>query len=142
MRRKQTAFLVTLLILSSLVFVSQTRPQAPVSSVDPPDVPGSGPMAVDQDEDLIPDIHEVIFSESRHIDTPFGVVVVEGLDPMNGSDNITDFDRDGASALMEYCWPWTLDTCFTERLSLTGNCLLYTSPSPRDKRQSRMPSSA
>ena len=23
-----------------------------------------------------------------------------------------------------------------------GNCLLYTSPSPRDKRQSRMPSSA
>ena len=120
MRRKQTAFFVTLLILSSLVFVSQTRPQAPVSSVDPPDLPGSGPMAVDQDEDLIPDIHEVIFSEARHIDTPFGVVVVEGLDPMNGSDNITDFDRDGASALMEYCWPWTLETCFTERLSLTG----------------------
>ncbi|MDG1535983.1 MAG: hypothetical protein P8Q45_02025 [Candidatus Thalassarchaeaceae archaeon] len=120
MRRKQTAFFVTLLILSSLVFVSQTRPQAPVSSVDPPDQPGSGPMAVDQDEDLIPDIHEVIFGEARHIDTPFGIIVIDGLDPMNGSDNITDFDRDGASALMEYCWPWTLDTCFTERLSLTG----------------------
>ena len=43
----------------------------------------------------------MIFSESRHIDSPFGVVVVEGLDPMNGSDNITDFDRDGASALMD-----------------------------------------
>ena len=70
MRRKQTAFLVTLLILSSLVFVSQTRPQAPVSSVDPPDVPGTGPMAVDQDEDLIPDIHEVIYGESRVIETP------------------------------------------------------------------------
>ena len=120
MRRKQTAFLVTLLILSSLVFVSQTRPQAPVSSVDPPDLPGSGPMAVDLDEDLIPDIHEVIYGESRVIETPFGIVIVEGLDPMNGSDNVTDFDRDGASALMEYCWPWTLDTCFTERLSLTG----------------------
>ena len=120
MRRKQTAFFVTLLILSSLVFVSQTRPQAPVSSVDPPDLPGSGPMAVDQDEDLIPDIHEVIFGEARNIDTPFGVIVVNGLDPMNGSDNVTDFDRDGASALLEYCWPWTLDTCFTERLSLTG----------------------
>ena len=26
--------------------------------------------------------------------------------------------------------------------NLTVNCLLYTSPSPRDKRQSRMPSSA
>ena len=25
---------------------------------------------------------------------------------------------------------------------LSGDCLLYTSPSPRDKRQSRMPSSA
>ena len=27
-------------------------------------------------------------------------------------------------------------------MALNGNCLLYTSPSPRDKRQSRMPSSA
>ena len=30
----------------------------------------------------------------------------------------------------------------TNKISLTGFCLLYTSPSPRDKRQSRMPSSA
>ena len=29
-----------------------------------------------------------------------------------------------------------------EALWLPGTCLLYTSPSPRDKRQSRMPSSA
>ena len=29
-----------------------------------------------------------------------------------------------------------------EVISLLGACLLYTSPSPRDKRQSRMPSSA
>ena len=28
------------------------------------------------------------------------------------------------------------------KITLTENCLLYTSPSPRDKRQSRMPSSA
>ena len=27
-------------------------------------------------------------------------------------------------------------------MMMVGNCLLYTSPSPRDKRQSRMPSSA
>ena len=26
--------------------------------------------------------------------------------------------------------------------ALTGNCLLYTSPSPRDRQKSRMPSSA
>ena len=31
---------------------------------------------------------------------------------------------------------------YTVRLELPGVCLLYTSPSPRDKRQSRMPSSA
>ena len=29
-----------------------------------------------------------------------------------------------------------------EHQSLSNGCLLYTSPSPRDKRQSRMPSSA
>ena len=28
------------------------------------------------------------------------------------------------------------------RISISRSCLLYTSPSPRDKRQSRMPSSA
>ena len=28
------------------------------------------------------------------------------------------------------------------RISMSRTCLLYTSPSPRDKRQSRMPSSA
>ena len=31
---------------------------------------------------------------------------------------------------------------FCQELRLLGICLLYTSPSPRDKRQSRMPSSA
>ena len=45
----------------------------------------------------------------------------------------------------------TFDTGATGNTALTGNltvagttttCLLYTSPSPRDKRQSRMPSSA
>ena len=43
------------------------------------------------------------------------------------------------------------DLSFEQRLNLmidrevtyrSNNCLLYTSPSPRDKRQSRMPSSA
>ena len=32
--------------------------------------------------------------------------------------------------------------CFAESDRFDSNCLLYTSPSPRDKRQSRMPSSA
>ena len=29
-----------------------------------------------------------------------------------------------------------------ETMGLTGTCLLYTSPSPRDRQKSRMPSSA
>ena len=34
--------------------------------------------------------------------------------------------------------------CYHDRLSIAGNCscLLYTSPSPRDVEESRMPSSA
>ena len=31
---------------------------------------------------------------------------------------------------------------FSVKMPLNSDCLLYTSPSPRDKRQSRMPSSA
>ena len=38
-----------------------------------------------------------------------------------------------------YCSPAVMEAQGSE---LTNNCLLYTSPSPRDKRQSRMPSSA
>ena len=34
------------------------------------------------------------------------------------------------------------DGKLTDKDALHDNCLLYTSPSPRDKRQSRMPSSA
>ena len=36
----------------------------------------------------------------------------------------------------------TVMELLTGVLSVVGICLLYTSPSPRDKRQSRMPSSA
>ena len=37
------------------------------------------------------------------------------------------------------CWPDKIDEMNN---LLSKDCLLYTSPSPRDKRQSRMPSSA
>ena len=33
-------------------------------------------------------------------------------------------------------------TIIVDGIELTGNCLLYTSPSPRDRQKSRMPSSA
>ena len=34
------------------------------------------------------------------------------------------------------------DSVAFKRVDISDTCLLYTSPSPRDKRQSRMPSSA
>ena len=51
-------------------------------------------------------------------------------------DNFVDHGPSG----MDYCfgWGWYLAVDF----QLFLICLLYTSPSPRDKRQSRMPSSA
>ena len=44
-------------------------------------------------------------------------------------------------AILKYCEENELDPG-TVAPMLTKACLLYTSPSPRDKRQSRMPSSA
>ena len=105
MRRKQTALLVSLLIFSSLAFVSQTRPQSPVSSTDPNEADGTDSPVTDQDGDLVPDLYEVIFGESVEIELSGTNIAISGLNPSDSTDNATDHDRD---------------------------CLLYTSPSPRD----------
>ena len=120
MRRKQTALLVTMLIFSSLAFVSQTRPQSPVSSTDPNLAEGTESPVTDQDGDLMPDLFEVIFGESVVIETTSFQGTISGLDPSDSTDNSTDHDRDGLTALQEYCWPYTLDNCFEERNTLTG----------------------
>ena len=52
----------------------------------------------------------------------------------NGKVDLTEID--GISDLI------ASETEAQRRLALSQSCLLYTSPSPRDKRQSRMPSSA
>ena len=101
MRRKQTAAFITLLLLSSLAFVSQTRPQSPVSSTDPTEAQGGAPPATDADEDQIPDQYESMHGIVVVIETPDGNVNVKGLDMNNGTDNMTDHDRDGAPALLE-----------------------------------------
>ena len=131
MRRKQTALLMTILLLSSLAFVSQTRPQSSVSSTDPITADRGGPPVTDEDGDRIPDLHESIFGDVRLIDTSTGVVSVRGLDPTNGTDNMSDYDNDGASALLEFCWPYTLDRCF-DRLSLTGKPPQFTDSGLRE----------
>ena len=120
MRRRQTALLLVFLLVSGLSFASQTRPSAEVGSVNPDDTTGIGPPITDQDKDGIPDLHEELFSPIRNISYMGGIRQIQGLDPNNGSDNISDFDRDGLDALMEYCWPYSMDTCFDERRSLTG----------------------
>jgi hypothetical protein len=120
MRRKQTALLISFLILSSLAFVSQTRPQSPVSSTNPNLAEGTESPVTDQDGDLIPDLYEVIFGGDYRLETTSGELTISGLDPSDATDNVTDNDRDGLTALQEYCWPYTIDRCFEERNSLTG----------------------
>ena len=46
------------------------------------------------------------------------------------------------TSLMAGSYPALYLSSLNAQKALKGNCLLYTSPSPRDKRQSRMPSSA
>ena len=131
MRRKQTALLITMLLLSSLAFISQTRPQSSVSSTDPITADRGGPPVTDEDGDRIPDLHESIFGDVRLVESSTGVVSVNGLNPMNATDNMSDHDNDGASALLEFCWPYTLDTCF-DRLSLTGKPPQFTESGLRE----------
>ena len=120
MRRKQTALLISLLILSSLAFISQTRPQSPVSSTDPNLAEGTESPVTDQDGDLIPDIYEVIFGEDFTVESENYQASIKGLNPSDSTDNSTDNDKDGLTALQEYCWPYTLDNCFENRDGLTG----------------------
>ena len=49
--------------------------------------------------------------------------------------------NEAVKVLENTCEQYKINFNFTNN-DLGGDCLLYTSPSPRDKRQSRMPSSA
>ena len=120
MRRNQTVLIITLLLLSSLTFVSWTRPTSEVDSVHPDDTTGEGPPVTDTDKDTIPDLHEQMYSSERNITLDEVIYTIPGLDYQNASDNESDFDQDGLNALEEYCWPYDLTHCFTDRKSLTG----------------------
>ena len=58
----------------------------------------------------------------------------------NAHDLFPGFLELKATAASDYQVLWKLPLFKGQRLPIA--CLLYTSPSPRDKRQSRMPSSA
>ena len=121
MRRKQTALLISLLIIGGMVFVSQIRPNSGVESTHPDDATGGGPPITDHDKDGMPDLHEEAFSEAIELSLGDRSKTINGLDWQNGSDNSSDFDLDGLTALMEFCWPYDLDSCFSSnRTSLPG----------------------
>ena len=54
----------------------------------------------------------------------------------------TDIIGNPHSSIFDAPFTRVIDGNFVKTLNWYDNCLLYTSPSPRDKRQSRMPSSA
>ena len=84
------------------------------------------------------------WTQSMENVTTFGGRVVRGGQTMlngasNGFDTYTPYFPDKTTALSGYGSSKVSVGC--DGINL-GGCLLYTSPSPRDKRQSRMPSSA
>ena len=69
------------------------------------------------------------------------------LDGDNGADPIVQGTIQRVSAVestkgLGRLGAFITEMLWAERVERVGHCLLYTSPSPRDKRQSRMPSSA
>ena len=63
--------------------------------------------------------------------------------------NDTDVEVEEGLTVLQACEKAGVEIprfCYHEKLSIAGNCrmccLLYTSPSPRDRTRSRMPSSA
>ena len=76
-------------------------------------------------------------------------MLMNNLDPENAEnpDELVVYGGTGKAARSWEAYDAivrTLTTLESDETLLvqSGNCLLYTSPSPRDKRQSRMPSSA
>ena len=79
----------------------------------------------------------------------FAGLGVLGVSALTGCSTSTEPKSDtgagDAKKLVLWMWPEGFDKqtlATVAKAQPSYNCLLYTSPSPRDKRQSRMPSSA
>lgn len=122
MRRKQTTLLVTLVMVSGLLLMSQMPAISPVENTHPSDTTGEGPPVTDTDGDGIPDVHENLFNTWLNWTAVDGRAVnVEGLDRNISSDAELDRDRDGLNSSEEYCWPYTYAACYGNlRSGLTG----------------------
>ena len=76
-----------------------------------------------------------VFSGNRMIDTVKGYVIEKKISILVENEIIVAIDspdKISSHPLFEN----------SEKIELSGTCLLYTSPSPRDVEESRMPSSA
>ena len=113
---------------------------------------GSLGMTEEQYEDVLFDIlgflgftREQVDAAEEHI---FGNLTIEGA-PGLKEEHLAVFDCAtpcGAKGKRSIAWPAHVKMMAAAQPFISGaiskTCLLYTSPSPRDKRQSRMPSSA
>ena len=77
---------------------------------------------------IFEDRYRMMVEEIIDKEREFGVVLIERGSEVGGGDTRKNIG--------------TLAEIIDFEKSNDGSCLLYTSPSPRDKRQSRMPSSA
>ena len=70
-------------------------------------------------------------------------VVTDGITPFDNTGSVADGPSDCDSNMAADMWfSYTALDDGTATFETCGSCLLYTSPSPRDRQKSRMPSSA
>ena len=81
---------------------------------------------------------DVINTHFRNFKKPMGMAVDSGRLALGTAQEIWEF-RNVPAVAPRLEPKGKVDSCFLPR---HGHCLLYTSPSPRDQRGSRMPSSA
>ncbi|MBJ23210.1 MAG: hypothetical protein CMB64_00930, partial [Euryarchaeota archaeon] len=118
-----------------MIFLLLTMSQLPaiqsVENVHPEDATQGPPPVTDTDRDGIPDVWEQQFSQSwEAISIDGRQKLIQGMDYTNGSDGEfdpdgtsgldLDMDNDGLQNVEEYCWPYIVNDCFTNRTGLTG----------------------
>ena len=158
MRRKQTTLIVTSIMIFSLLTISQLPAIQSVENVHPEDANQGPPPVTDTDRDGIPDVWEQQFGKSwEAISIDGRSKFIPGMDYTNGSDGIydpdgssgliLDMDNDGLQNVEEYCWPYVVVDCFTNRTGLTGadpldpegGFRLYLDPTHSDTDEDGMP---
>ena len=74
-------------------------------------------------------------NQSNYIENQQEVVIENPIEKFDDNSNAVNVSEQNSNRV-------ELDEKFTEEIITLENCLLYTSPSPRDATLSRMPSSA